>query len=343
MRVDYPWLQDAAARLDEYRRRDRLPHALLLTGPAELGKLGLARAFLADVLCRSPGDGGACGHCDGCLQYAAGSHPDLHELGFEADDKGKLRTQIVVGQVRRLSEKLGMTARQGGWKVALIHPADAMNNNAANSLLKTLEEPPARSLLLLVTSRPASLPATIRSRCQQLAVARPLTATGLAWLREQGVPAPEAALAYAANVPLHAQALAESGFLKRRGELLQRLVAVHMRAASAVTVAAELAEFLPETTVELLDAVCEDLVRLRQVPGPDAPLRNPDLLNSLKTLAERVDLTTLHRYREALRDARRMLATTVNKELLLESLLLPWAAGMNAAANDRILDRLLED
>lgn len=340
---NYPWLAATWARLLAYRQRDRMPHALLLTGPAGLGKLELARAFLQLVLCRNPGESGACGACATCAQAIAGSHPDLHEVTLEEDDKGKLRKQIVVDQIRALSGKLAMTASQGGWKTALIHPADAMNMNAANSLLKTLEEPAARSLLLLVSSRPASLPATIRSRCQQLAIPRPDSGTGLAWLKEQGAATPEAALAYAGNVPLRALALAETGFIRQRAELLQRLAAVQARGVSAVTVAGELEAFAPADVVEFLDAVSADLVRLRQLSPDAARLRNPDLLNSLKTLAERVDLTTLHRYRETVKDARRLVTTSVNPRLLLESLLLPWAAGMQSAGTERILDRLLED
>ena len=338
-----PWLKPAWDRLNDYRQRERVPHALLLTGPAGLGKLDMARQFIASIFCRTPGDHGACGNCDSCAQYASGNHPDFHEVTFEEDDKGKLRKQIVVDQIRRLSEKLGMTARQGGWKVTLIHPADAMNNNAANSLLKTLEEPTARSLLLLVSSHPARLPATIRSRCQQLAVARPSLGAGLGWLREQGVSEAETALAYAGNVPERARELAESGFMKQRNELLQRISAVQSRGASAVTVAGELEALSPGAVVEFLDAVCEDLVRLLQLPPGEVRARNPDLLNSLKTLAERVDLVSLHRYRQVLRDARHLVETQVNTRLLLESLLLPWAAGLNAAGTERILDRLLED
>ena len=230
-----------------------------------------------------------------------------------------------------------------GVPLAELHPQTRRGQHEERGLAGLRVEPAERSLLLLVSSRPASLSATIRSRCQQLAVPRPSKEAGLEWLKAQGAAAPEAALAYAGNVPLRALALAESGFTARRSELLQRLSAVQSRGASVVTVAGELEALALPDVVEFFDSVCEDLVRLRQLPGEFVQLRNPDLLNSLKTLAERVDLVALHRYREAVRDARRLVSTSVNPRLLLESLLLPWAAGMNAAANDKILDRLLED
>lgn len=336
----YPWLEASWRRLADYHSSGRLPHALLLTGPAGLGKVELARAFLNFLLCRHPEGDAACGRCDACAQWVAGSHPDFHEVTLTEDDKGKLRKQILVDQIRELSAVMSLTARQGGWKVALIQPADAMNVNAANSLLKTLEEPPSRSLLVLVSSRPASLPATIRSRCQQLAIPRPETGASADWLKARGIAEPGIALAYARGVPLRALTLAESGFLQQRAELLQRVAAVQQRGASAVTVAGELESLDVPMVVELLDAVTEDMVRLVQLPQDATQLRNPDLLGALKTLAGRVDLTALHRYREALAEARRLADTPVNASLLLESLLLPWAAGMGA--NERVLDRLLE-
>ena len=339
---DYPWLSPARERLADYRRRERLPHALLITGPAGLGKLSLARAFVNLVLCRAPDGEIACGRCDACVQWQAGSYPDFREVTLEEDDKGKLRKRIVVDQIRDLSAEIGLTARQGGWKIALIHPADAMNVNAANSLLKTLEEPPQRSMLVLVSSRPANLPATIRSRCQQLAVPLPDTETGVNWLRGEGVDEPEAALAYAGRAPLRAKALADAGFLGKRGGFLKRIAAVHQRGASAVTVAGELESEELNFVVDFLAAITEDLIRLAQLPGETAQLHNPDLRKSLKTLAGGVDLTALHRYREAVGEARRLVETQVNPRLLLESLLLPWSSGMGEAANERILDRLLE-
>ena len=335
--VTYPWLEDAARRLQDYRQRDRLPHALLVTGPEGLGQLELAHAFIQSVFCQQPGEQGACGKCGACVQYLAGSFADFHEVTLEEDDKGKLRKQIVVDQVRALSTKLGMMAGQGGWKAALVHPADAMNTNAANSLLKTLEEPPARSLIVLVSHRPALLPATIRSRCQQLAVQPCNMAIGREWLARHGVSNPEVALAYASGSPLRALEMSESGFLAERESFLAAIMAVLTRKKGPVMLAEELEKSDLRGAVEWLEAMTEDLIRLRQL-GEGARLRNPDLLNSLKTMAERLDLSALHRYLGAVRRGRRLLDSQVNPRLLLESLLLPWAQQLD----DTVIDLLLE-
>ena len=336
-RVAYPWLADAAQRLQDYRQRDRLPHALLITGPAGLGQLELAQAFIQSVFCRQPDPQGACGQCSACLQYLAGSYADFHEVTLEEDDKGRMRKQIVVDQVRALSTKLGMMSGQGGWKAALVHPADAMNTNAANSLLKTLEEPPARSLIVLVSHRPALLPATIRSRCQQLAVKPCNTDDSQEWLASHGIESPEVALAYAGGSPIRALELAESGFLEERESFLDAVMAVLTRRKGPVVLAEEFEKNDLRGAVEWLEAMTEDLIRLRQL-GEGARLRNPDLLNSLKTMAERLNLNALHRYLGAVRRGRHLLDSQVNPRLLLESLLLPWAQQLD----DTVIDQLLE-
>jgi DNA polymerase-3 subunit delta' len=107
----------------------------------------------------------------------ARGHPDLSFLGLEEDSR-----QIRIEQVRELSAELALTAHGGGYKVAIVSPADAMNRFAANALLKTLEEPSARTLLILVVTQPSRLPATVLSRCQRLRVRAPERAQSLAWL-----------------------------------------------------------------------------------------------------------------------------------------------------------------
>lgn len=160
-----PWHAQAWRRFGTALMRGRLAHALLLHGEGGLHKHELARTMAAALLCSARGeDGQACGRCRGCVLLAAGNHPDLVEV-MPVDS-----AQIKVDQIRELSERLSKRPQLAAVQVALIEPAERMNVAAANALLKTLEEPAGDTFLILVSDRMGRLPATIRSRCQRLAL-----------------------------------------------------------------------------------------------------------------------------------------------------------------------------
>lgn len=235
-----PWNTEAWARLNERRRRDATPHALLLAGPAGLGKREFADAFAKALLCHANrADGSACGTCRTCQLFAAGTHPDLVRVNLELRDDGKLRTEITVDQMRALSERLVLTAQFGGMQIALIDPADEMNVSASNALLKTLEEPTPNTVLVLIADHPARLSATIRSRCQQIEFRLPSNETAQHWLVAQGIDAKSAqdALLASDGNPGRVLAWARSGALKLRREVAQDLHDLAAGNASAYEVA----------------------------------------------------------------------------------------------------------
>jgi DNA polymerase-3 subunit delta' len=204
-----------------------LPHALLLCGPGGLGKRALTEAFVRARLCESPRNGNACGSCKNCKLLAAGTHPDRMLVTLEVNEKtGKLRKEIVVDQIRNLSSRLAMASQLGGWQIAVIDPADAMNAASQNALLKTLEEPSESSLIMLVADQPWDLSATIRSRCQRLDFAVPSHDEALAWLSARGVESAESVLAAAGGNPGQAWLLAEQGGMHRRQEVARDLLAL---------------------------------------------------------------------------------------------------------------------
>lgn len=166
----------------------RLGHGLLFCGPAQLGKRAVAERLAHGLLCRErDADGEPCGTCRSCLLLAAGTHPDYQFVSFIPNKEGtRLRTEIVIEQIRNLSERLALTPQYGGAQIILLDPADAINTAACNALLKTLEEPVAGRYLWLISSHPARLPATIRSRCQRLEFRLPPQDESLAWLKAQG-------------------------------------------------------------------------------------------------------------------------------------------------------------
>ena len=209
-----------------------LPHALLLCGPSGLGKRALTEAFVRARLCEAPREGNACGNCRTCKLLAAGTHPDRMLVTLEPNPKtGVMRKEIVVDQIRDLSSRLAMASQLGGWQVAVIDPADAMNNATQNALLKTLEEPTDASLIVLVADQPWRLSATIRSRCQRLDFAVPSHDEALAWLSACGVgrsdpKQAEGVLAAAGGNPGQAWLLAEQGGMQRRQEVARDLLAL---------------------------------------------------------------------------------------------------------------------
>ncbi|MGB2359467.1 MAG: DNA polymerase III subunit delta' [Porticoccaceae bacterium] len=174
-----PWQeslwQSFISRLDQ----NRLAHAIMLTGSPGIGVERIATALAQRLLCTAELSKYACGSCKGCQLLMAGNHPDLSVL--EPAEEGKA---ILIDQVRELMVKLGKTAQQGGWKVALISPAEAMNISASNALLKSLEEPQGRTLLILISYRPSLVSATIRSRCQVQSLPLPDQTQASRWLAD---------------------------------------------------------------------------------------------------------------------------------------------------------------
>ncbi len=234
-----PWHEAPWARLLQRRQAGSLPHALLLSGPPGLGKRDFSERLQRAMLCDAPVDGDACGRCRACTFLDAGTHPDRIRVSLEERSDGVLRKEIVVQQIRALSERLSKVSQFGGWQVACIDPADAMNNAAYNALLKTLEEPGASRLLILVADAPWRLPATIRSRCQRADFRLPDRDTALAWLEQQGVDKPRDALDAAGGNPGLARRWADEGQLAERGKVRNDLRALAEGRGEAGAMAAE--------------------------------------------------------------------------------------------------------
>jgi DNA polymerase-3 subunit delta' len=201
-----PILDSLAARLE------RLPHALLVFGPRGVGKLSLAERIAQLLLCE--GEKKPCNACDACRWFSGGNHPDFRRIEPEIlwpEKPEKPSIVIKVEQVRELADFLYVRSHRAGRRVALVHPAEDMNENAANALLKGLEEPPAAAVFILVSHRPAQLLPTIRSRCVQVPVPLPPREAAIGWLSEQGVQTPQRWLAYAGGAPLRAVEHAAQG------------------------------------------------------------------------------------------------------------------------------------
>jgi DNA polymerase-3 subunit delta' len=217
-----------------------MSHALLLQGADGIGKRQLAAWLASAVLCdrSSPTSLDRCGECASCKLVDAGSHPDLWWIRPEED-----KQQISVDQVRAMCERLSKTSYREGYKLAIVEPAHQMTPGAANSLLKTLEEPSPKSLLILISSRPSSLLPTVRSRCLKLSIAGPPAQEAHAWVEAQvGQQVPADVLEFAGRAPLKALEHAQGAFATLHEQMQKALGALLSGRADVTHVAAEWAD-----------------------------------------------------------------------------------------------------
>lgn len=322
IQVPCPWHRDDMQRLLDQHRQGRLPHALLLAGAAGTGKYRLAQALAQALLCERPSTGVACGECDGCHLSAAGTHPDAHSLAPESDSQA-----IKIDQVRRLVEFCSRTAHYNGARVALIAPAEALNRNAQNALLKTLEEPGEGLILLLVSHQPSLLLPTVRSRCQQRHLSLPAPTAALEWLTPRVGASAVALLAAAQGAPLAALALEEADWFAKREQLVGQLLAVAQGRVSPSQGAQVLAGFEPRVMAAVLYgwlARAARLAALGDAGGDGAAVSDPKVEPALRQLATVVPTARLLRAAQRVMEGRRRIlgGANPNKELLMEQWLL---------------------
>ena len=302
-----PWLDPVREEFRERLRGDRLAHAILLSGPGGTGKLGLAMEMAAALLCLESSLP-SCGKCRSCQLLVSGAHPDFRLLSFVENDKGKLRTEIVIDQIRKLISTLQLTTTISQRKVALIHPAEAMNRNAANALLKTLEEPPGDTVMILLSHDPSRLAITIRSRCQNLHVRLPDFKVARAWLMETGGYAQAEAgqaLKAAAGSPVRASALLPEGGMAHYQLVSDTLESTLDGSCPPSGAIAALAEVEPEKLWTWFSLGAADKFR-QNIDDRAIALK----LSQLQKTADR---------------NRTLLASPVRKDLLLQDWLIQWA------------------
>lgn len=328
-----PWQREVYERAVRALLEDKLGHALLLAGPPDLGKREVAETLATRLLCTQPrADGLPCGACRGCRLAPAQSsglataqlHPDLQRIGLEPNEKGdKLRSEITVDQIRRLGQWFALTPQFGGAQVALIDPADAMNASAGNALLKTLEEPAPGRYLLLVSSRPGRLPATIRSRCQRLDVPRPERAMALAWLRGTlGRDVEPEVLDFAGGAPLQAQTYATGSFARLNADMREGLSGLLAGTADVTGVAPGWAKDGLAERLVWLDLWTMSLARTA-LAGTDDLVTFPDQPIPLPTPLNALNISRLYEVTGRIREVKSQLTRiALQRELAIEALLI---------------------
>lgn len=231
--LPYPWQLDVWQHFYELQLSDRLPHALLLNGERGSGKQMLALGLAKQLLCQQNNEF-ACGTCKSCQLFQAGSHPDFVNIHLE--EKAK---QIKVDQIRSVVDFVAKTSQMNGMKVVLIEPAEAMNTNAANALLKCLEEPADKTLLILVSHAINRLLPTIRSRCQNVSMPKPGNIQSETWLSTfiNDINQRQRLLHLANDNPLLALTYWENDVLRSYDDCIDKLLALKGRQLSIVKMA----------------------------------------------------------------------------------------------------------
>lgn len=321
MSLTYPWQDTEWAQLQARAAQRRLPHALLVTGPAGVGKRVFVDAFACSLLCKRPAsNGAACGSCEACHLLRAGTHPDYLTVTFLED-----KTQIGIDQIRELCRALALKSHAGGYKIAILTPAERMTVEAANSLLKTLEEPTDNTLLMLVTEQPARLAATIRSRCQLLRFPAPSPEVGSAWLASQTQVQDAGLLMRLADAaPLRALALAEDSIVARRREWLEQVIAVRRGQQSPIAVAADWNDDAQMRPLYWFGSYLMDLMRLGY--SSVEYIKNIDLHDLLKVIVDDLSRRDLHNLLDRVGQTQQLAQQAgMNRQLLLEELLTEWS------------------
>ena len=321
-----PWLQGARTRMRAAFEAQRLPHSLLLLSPPGLGAEPLANWITALALCESQGPR-PCGACASCQLLRSDSHPDSHIVRLEEDAQ-----QIKVDQVRALIESLVLKSYRGGYKVGVIEGAESLNANGANAFLKTLEEPGANTVLILIARPSHRLPATIASRCLRLVLTPPPTDAAIAWLEKHADnPAAaqswHAALALAGGAPLRALELAEMGVGGLDADMRDSLRQLAAGSVDVTLLADRWVKSNPGLRIVWLENWITRRVHAALGGGTSDQSAEPV---SLPAALLKAKIRALFELLDAARNLRRLASTGMNQQLALEALLL---SGRAALAN----------
>lgn len=339
MLIPFPWQQNHWQLFLERLEHDRLPHALIFSGPIGIGKSHFAQAIANYLLCSFPRSGLPCGQCRSCQLMSANTHPDRFFL--RPEEGAQL---IKIDQIRALNKKVANTAQQGGRKVVLIELAESLNVNAANALLKSLEEPPKDTIFLLISHCLSTVMATIRSRCQIISMITPERSSTLAWLSDLGFKEDlDVLVDLAVGAPLLARDLCDGTHMEDLTLFYKDLVSLD---ESPVTDLRLVESWLKLELPQLLDwwfqlvhrlLVCQvnqqnKTQTVNEAAGQAATSNDVFTLTAFLIRLEAQGLhyksQWLYRFGDKITLSKRqcLQSININKQLLLEELLLDWCA-----------------
>jgi DNA polymerase-3 subunit delta' len=321
----YPWQKQQWHQLTQARQFHRLPHALLLTGMAGVGKADFAIHLANAILCQQQTpDSQPCGICHACRLVAGRAHPNL--LCVSPEKEGQA---IKVDQIREVMDFANQSSLQGEYRIVIIHPADAMNISAANALLKTLEEPSSGAIIVLVSDQSERMPATILSRCQRVIFGRPDKEQALAWLAEQVKDTTmnlALLLSLANGAPLAARDLIQTDSLALRKIFYDGLQQLLDKQVDPIKLAGRLSDLEPLPLIDFMLTWLTDLMQLHLGDSECSRIINQDYITIMRQQQSLVTLSHCKQLLDRLLQQRAQICRGMNfnKQLMTENMLLRW-------------------
>ncbi len=317
----YSWLHGSWSQLAAYLAQQRIPQSLLITGKKGLGKQQLAQNFVKALLCEQRSiESLACGHCSSCQLFNANTHPDFTVI--QPEEAGK---SITISQIRGLTDFLLLSSQFNSYRALIINDAHRLTHAAANSFLKSLEEPVEKTCIILISDMPTALPATIRSRCQKLFVEAPDSEVAKQWLQQQQISEDlDILLNMAHGVPLTAQQYANEGILASRKSCFNDWLKISRQQVSPVFIAEQWQKVSDSLILFWMTTWVTDTLKCYFNQNPDK-CYNPDFKPSLQELAQRLELKRLFKFYDLLLRQKKRLSSQLNKQLIFEEILINWA------------------
>ena len=318
----YPWLSNASRQLTAYIEAERVPHALLISGATGIGKTMLTQSYAKHLLCESTDNvQSACHRCQSCRLFEAGNHPDFYLI--QPAKNGK---QIVVDEIRQLNQNLKLLPQYNQFRVVMICLAEQLNPAAANSFLKTLEEPGQRTIFLLVSNAPSAVMPTIMTRCQQVRIPKPPIDVVSQWLSEsQHIEKAHSLAAFSGSAPLYALELVANGEYENKLTVLKLFYVTQFKDFPAISITEIWTKYPAEFVIYILITGTLDMIRLTMDSEMHAnALYHPDQKQQLHNTAGLVPIKSLFGFLDQVYRAKKLLASQANVQLVYESCFIQW-------------------
>ena len=319
----FPWQKEHWHNLCLANQTSKMAHAILFTGPVGIGLQHFSKCLTTSLLCQNSNDNlHICGNCRSCHLIQGESHPDLFNVAPEHTGK-----QIKVSEVRKLIDYIHLKSQYGGYKIAVITPADAMNRNAANSLLKILEEPPEHSLLILLSHKPNLLPITVKSRCQYVRFKPAFDEETVRWVNKHQKQQKDAKylLNMAGGAPLAIEDMLESNALERHKNILDDLFSLKKRREDPIKIAEKWKSYDALQVLLWLSQLFAEMARIKLKAQP-ARIYDATTIDRLQELIKQLELYELTGFYHLLLEKYGTEASTIgyNTQGLLEDVIVSW-------------------